>query len=288
MRIDPSARVARCRWASCSWWTWRAASASRRASRQGCVPRRPSPSTCPSPRWCDGVGARRQGESWELWTVVACAATSSLQCRLLPRAAQRTYLLSPLPPLLLLVQGMCINARADPNATHVPFRDSKLTRLLQVRGDVMQGRCARGGWSTRDSAARVLPSTADLLTVLVPRSCPLNRRSSFLFSDLLLTLILRCPSPQDSLGGNAKTSLLVAACDAQEHVEETLQTLQFGARAMCVRIQVRQGTDALWAAGRWVGGALRAAALSCTFPPQFPSCPLKTRATRLAPPLPLP
>lgn len=30
------------------------------------------------------------------------------------------------------VQGMCINARADPNATHVPFRDSKLTRLLQA------------------------------------------------------------------------------------------------------------------------------------------------------------
>lgn len=27
---------------------------------------------------------------------------------------------------------MCINARADPNSTHVPFRDSKLTRLLQV------------------------------------------------------------------------------------------------------------------------------------------------------------
>ena len=37
-----------------------------------------------------------------------------------------------MPPLTLAVQGMCINARADPNATHVPFRDSKLTRLLQV------------------------------------------------------------------------------------------------------------------------------------------------------------
>ena len=45
--------------------------------------------------------------------------------------------------------------------------------------------------------------------------------------------------PQDSLGGNAKTSLLVAACDAAEHVVETLQSLQFGLRAMCVRTQVR-------------------------------------------------
>lgn len=34
--------------------------------------------------------------------------------------------------LSLTALGMCINARADPNSTHVPFRDSKLTRLLQV------------------------------------------------------------------------------------------------------------------------------------------------------------
>ena len=34
--------------------------------------------------------------------------------------------------LSLTTLGMCINARADPAATHVPFRDSKLTRLLQV------------------------------------------------------------------------------------------------------------------------------------------------------------
>ena len=44
---------------------------------------------------------------------------------------------------------------------------------------------------------------------------------------------------QDFLGGNAKTSLLVVACDAAEHVDETLQSLQFGLRAMCVRTQVR-------------------------------------------------
>lgn len=74
--------------------------------------------------------------------------------------------------LSLTTLGMCINARADPAATHVPFRDSKLTRLLQ-----------------------------------------------------------------DFLGGNAKTSLLVVACDAAEHVDETLQSLQFGLRAMCVRTQ---------------------------------------------------
>jgi len=35
--------------------------------------------------------------------------------------------------LSLTTLGMCINARADPTSTHVPFRDSKLTRLLQAR-----------------------------------------------------------------------------------------------------------------------------------------------------------
>ena len=34
--------------------------------------------------------------------------------------------------LSLHMLGMCINARAE-NAAHVPFRDSKLTRLLQAR-----------------------------------------------------------------------------------------------------------------------------------------------------------
>jgi len=72
--------------------------------------------------------------------------------------------------LSLTMLGMCINARADPNSQHVPFRDSKLTRLLQ-----------------------------------------------------------------ESLGGNAKTSLVLAAADVREHAEETQQSLYFGSRAMCVK-----------------------------------------------------
>ena len=49
-----------------------------------------------------------------------------------------------------------------------------------------------------------------------------------------------CP-PQDSLGGNAKTSLLVAACDALEHVDETLQSLQVGGWAVLGRLNVGEG-----------------------------------------------
>lgn len=33
--------------------------------------------------------------------------------------------------LSLTVLGKCINARANPNSSHIPFRDSKLTRILQ-------------------------------------------------------------------------------------------------------------------------------------------------------------
>ena len=42
---------------------------------------------------------------------------------------------------------------------------------------------------------------------------------------------------QESLGGNAKTSLVVAVANAQEHADETLQSLQFGSRAMHVQTQ---------------------------------------------------
>ena len=37
---------------------------------------------------------------------------------------------------------------------------------------------------------------------------------------------------QESLGGNAKTSLVIAVANAEEHIDESLQSLQFGSRAM--------------------------------------------------------
>lgn len=43
--------------------------------------------------------------------------------------------------------------------------------------------------------------------------------------------------PQESLGGNAKTSLVIAVANAVQHCEETLQSLQFGSRAMRVQTQ---------------------------------------------------
>ena len=124
------------------------------------------------------------------------------------------------------LQGMCINARADPNATHVPFRDSKLTRLLQVGWGCVGQLAPLCSCGTGDCSGRGLElACARSLCLLLP----------------VVTNLFALPPTQDSLGGNAKTSLLVAACDAAEHVEETLQSLSFGQRAMCVRIQVRPG-----------------------------------------------
>jgi hypothetical protein len=70
----------------------------------------------------------------------------------------------------LLVLGNCIQALTDPKCSHVSYRDSKLTRLLQ-----------------------------------------------------------------ESLGGNAKTSLIVTISPALYNVDETNSTLMFGARAMKVK-----------------------------------------------------
>jgi hypothetical protein len=75
--------------------------------------------------------------------------------------------------LSLTTLGMCVSARASGSA-HIPFRDSKLTRLLQ-----------------------------------------------------------------ESLGGNARTSLVVCCASAAEHAEETLHSLQFGSRAMRVVTQAK-------------------------------------------------
>jgi kinesin family protein 5 len=70
----------------------------------------------------------------------------------------------------LLVLGNCIQALSDAKSSHVNYRDSKLTRLLQ-----------------------------------------------------------------ESLGGNAKTSLIVTISPAYYNVEETVSSLMFGQRAMKVQ-----------------------------------------------------
>ena len=56
--------------------------------------------------------------------------------------------------------------------------------------------------------------------------------------------LMQCGT-QESLGGNAKTSLVIAVANAEEHVDESLQSLQFGSRAMRIltRAVVNERTD---------------------------------------------
>lgn len=56
---------------------------------------------------------------------------------------------------------------------------------------------------------------------------------------------MKAVAMQESLGGNAKTSLVIAVANAEEHVDESLQSLQFGSRAMRIltRAVVNERTD---------------------------------------------
>ena len=112
--------------------------------------------------------------------------------------------------LSLTVLGMCINARASASSTHAPYRDSKLTRILKV--------CAcSGSWVTCGCSTTLTASHHVLDTACL----------------------------QESLGGNARTSLVVAVADAVEHCDESLQSLQFGTRAMFVENSVSASTQAV-------------------------------------------
>lgn len=83
--------------------------------------------------------------------------------------------------LSLSALGNCIKALIDKSNPHVPFRSSKLTRLLQ-----------------------------------------------------------------DSLGGNSRTSLIVAVRPGVAHVDETVAALQFGSRAMKVTVNARKNVVSNW------------------------------------------
>jgi hypothetical protein len=85
---------------------------------------------------------------------------------------------------------------------HVPYRDSKLTRILQVRNFPLFLRVFRELFVSFSHA-----------------------RSSF---------------GQNSLGGNTKTSLVLAASPHPDNSPETLSTLRFGQRAKTIKTQVKK------------------------------------------------
>lgn len=83
--------------------------------------------------------------------------------------------------LSLSTLGLCIKALVAANKPHVPFRSSKLTRLLR-----------------------------------------------------------------ESLGGKARTCLIIAVRPGQPHIEETLSALQFGARARKIKVHASKNVHKNW------------------------------------------
>ncbi|CAI5521124.1 unnamed protein product [Closterium sp. Naga37s-1] len=126
------------------------------------------------------------------------------------------------------VAGKCINARADPHAHHVPFRDSKLTRLLQE---------SLGG-KNRDSNLTPLhdlvdPTTGNAKTSLIINVAPTVHH---LNESLSSTPFPLPPSPSPpQLPCNAKTSLVINVAPTVHHLNESLSSLLFGSRAMEVK-----------------------------------------------------
>lgn len=120
----------------------------------------------------------------------------------------------------LLALGNVISALTDRKGRrHIPYRDSKLTRILQVMG----------------SCVPKFGSIA-IISLLLLILCAIGAFGCCLVSGMTANFLRYM---QDSLGGNSETLMVACVSPAQYNQEQTLSTLRYASRARSIQNSLR-------------------------------------------------
>ena len=111
-------------------------------------------------------------------------------------------------------------------------RSSRLN-LADLAGSEKVGKTGATG-ETLEEAKKINQSLSALGNCIVALTKAPEKRKHVPYRDSKLTFILR-----ESLGGNSKTTLLIACSPHLYNLEETISTLRFGQRAKSIRNQVK-------------------------------------------------
>ena len=127
--------------------------------------------------------------------------------------------------------GNCIHALTEKGRGHVPYRDSKLTRILQVRCYYLVCVCL-----CVVMFLYVCFCAFDLSCIWFAVLFGLREYSLFsVFCCSLFVLFV-----QESLGGNCKTTLLCACSPHDFNIDETISTLNFAKRYAHTRTYIHR------------------------------------------------
>jgi kinesin family protein 5 len=112
---------------------------------------------------------------------------------------------------------------------------TKLSRLnlADLAGSEKVGKTGATG-ETLEEAKKINQSLSALGNCIVALTKSADKRKHVPYRDSKLTFILR-----ESLGGNSKTTLLIACSPHLYNLEETISTLRFGQRAKSIKNQVK-------------------------------------------------